>query len=274
MHRYASSSYVPDIMSFASVCHTNINRLHHTYTKLYTSCNLLSDYRPPRRVDCLVTLWSIGVKCLFQGHNITLPSSRTEPRVKNLAVTNLSFYSHRCTAANWNDGVKYFFSRTPQRIMPSVGNHLETLRSPFGALQTELRQRHDSYTCLSEPIQNKPLWLNKLVRLNKTVLYNEEFVNAGIVDYGHLINSAGELWDYDGVTKKFDIPSNNSSFIEFTKLYAALPFCWEDNKNYQIPDNHDHLSSFRLALNNITFSTKWVYICLREFNIVEPIKQQ
>ena len=79
------------------------------------------------------------------------------------------------------------------------------------------------YTCLCEPIQNKPLWLNKLVRLNKAVLYNEVFVNAGIVNYGHLINSAGELLDYDGVTKKFDIPPNNSSFIEFTKLYAALP---------------------------------------------------
>ena len=127
---------------------------------------------------------------------------------------------------------------------------------------------------MCEPIQNKPLWLNKLVRLNKTVLFNELFVNAGIVDYGHLINSAGELLDYDGVTKKFDIPPNNSSFIEFTKLYAALPFCWEDNKNYQLPDNHDHLSSFRSALNNIAFYTKWVYICLREFNIVEPIKQQ
>ena len=106
------------------------------------------------------------------------------------------------------------------------------------------------------------------------MLYNEEFVNAGIVDYGHLINSAGEILDYDGVTKKFDIPPNNSSFIKFTKLYVALPFCREDNKNYQLPDNHDHLSTFWSAINNITFSTKWVYICLHEFNIVESIQQQ
>ena len=97
---------------------------------------------------------------------------------------------------------------------------------------------------MCEPIQNKPLRLNKLVRLNKAVLYNEEFVNAGIVDYGHLINSAGELLDYDGVTEKFHISPNNSSFIEFIKLCAALPFCWEDNKNYQLPDNHDQLSAF------------------------------
>ena len=153
--------------------------------------------------------------------------------------------------------------------------HAQMILIPFQTLRNliDTMQKLYSYTCLCEPIQNKPLWLNKLVRLNKAVLYNEEFVNAGIVDYGHFINSAGELLDYDGVTKKFDIPPNNSSFIEFTKLYAALPFCWEDNKNYQLPDNHDHLASFRSALNNITFSTKWVYICLREFNIVEPIKQ-
>ena len=66
----------------------------------------------------------------------------------------------------------------------------------------------------------------------------------------------------------------NSSFNEFTKLCAAIPSCWEDNKNYQLPDDHDHTSAFRSALNHITFSTKWVYISLREFNIVEPIKQQ
>ena len=69
-------------------------------------------------------------------------------------------------------------------------------------------QKLYSYACLCEPIQNKPLWLNKLVRLNKAVLYNEELVNAGIVDYGHLINSAGEILDHDRVTKKFDIPPN------------------------------------------------------------------
>ena len=147
---------------------------------------------------------------------------------------------------------------------------------PFRTLRNLVNtmQKPYSYACLCEPIQNKPLWLNKLVRLNKAVLYNEEFVNPRIVDYGHLINSAGEILDYDRVTKKFDSPPNNSSISEFTKLYATLPFCWEDNKNYQLRDDHDHLSAFRSALNNITFSTKWVYNCLREFNILEPIKQQ
>ena len=79
---------------------------------------------------------------------------------------------------------------------------------PFRTLRNLIitMQKLYSYTCLCEPIQNKLLWLNKLVRLNKAVLYNEEFVNAGIVDYGHLINSAGEILDYDGVTEKFHIP--------------------------------------------------------------------
>ena len=84
---------------------------------------------------------------------------------------------------------------------------------PFRTLRNLINTMQKLYsdTCLCEPIQKKTLWLNKLVRLNKAVLYNEEFVNAGIVDYGHLINSAGEILDYDGVTKKFDIPPNNSS---------------------------------------------------------------
>ena len=33
-------------------------------------------------------------------------------------------------------------------------------------------------------VKNKPLWLNRLVRLNKAALYNEELVNAEIIDYG------------------------------------------------------------------------------------------
>ena len=75
-------------------------------------------------------------------------------------------------------------------------------------------------------------------------------------------------------TEKFDIAPNKSSFTEFTKLCAAIPSCWEENKNYQLPDNNDYLSAFPSALNYITFSTKWVYICLPEINIVEAIKQQ
>ena len=44
---------------------------------------------------------------------------------------------------------------------------------------------------------SKPFWLKRLVRLNKAVLYSEEIVIARILDYGYLINSAGEILDYD-----------------------------------------------------------------------------
>ena len=126
-------------------------------------------------------------------------------------------------------------------------------------------QKLYSSACLCEPVLNKPLWLNKLVRLNKAVLYNDKLAYGGIIDYGHLINSAGEILDYDRVIEKFDISPKNSSFIEFTKLCVALPSCWEENKNYQLPDNHDRLSAFRSALNNVRFFIKWVYIRLRQF---------
>ena len=109
---------------------------------------------------------------------------------------------------------------------------------PFRTLRNLINtmQKLYSYACLCETIQNKPLWLNKLVRLNKAVWYNEEFVNVGIVAYGHLINSAGEILDYVRVTEIFDILPNNTSFIEFTKLCAALPCCWKKTKliNYLI----------------------------------------
>ena len=85
---------------------------------------------------------------------------------------------------------------------------------PFRTLRKfiDTMQKLSSSSCLCNPIQNKPLWLNKLVRLNKAVLYNEEFVNAGIIDYGHLVHSAGETLEYDKATKKFDIFSKNSFF--------------------------------------------------------------
>ena len=55
---------------------------------------------------------------------------------------------------------------------------------------------------------------------------------------------------------------------------CSITFLLGRKQKLSLPDNQDHLSAFRLALNNITFSEKWIYIRLREFNIVEQIKQQ
>ena len=100
-----------------------------------------------------------------------------------------------------------------ERIQIKTLISFQTLRNLIDTMQ-KLRFSAD----FSDFIRNKPLWLNQLVRLNKAVLYNEELVYAGIVDYCHLSKSAGEMLDYDKVTEKFDISPNNSSFIEFTKL--------------------------------------------------------
>ena len=40
---------------------------------------------------------------------------------------------------------------------------------------------------------------------------------------------------YNRVTKRFKYSSNNSSLMEFTKLCAAIPSFWEENKNYHLP---------------------------------------
>ena len=75
------------------------------------------------------------------------------------------------------------------------------------------------------PDLNKPLMLNKMIRLKKASLYTVEFADAEIIDYDHLLNSAGEMLDYDRVTKKLDISPNNSSLIKITKLCAAISSC-------------------------------------------------
>ena len=71
---------------------------------------------------------NIGGKCFFQGHNDALPSSGTEPKAENIAVSNLRSYSLGCTAASWDNRVKRFFSKTQKRVMPSVGIKLATSR--------------------------------------------------------------------------------------------------------------------------------------------------
>ena len=52
---------------------------------------------------------NIGVKCLSQGHNDTLPSSGTKLRADNLVIANLCSYPLSCTAANWDDGVNCLY---------------------------------------------------------------------------------------------------------------------------------------------------------------------
>ena len=104
-----SSSYVPDVICFASVYHTNFYHLSTTHTQNLIRHAIISHTRPPQRVDCLAHYGSIGMKCLFQGHNDTLRSSQTKPRADNLAIANLHFILLICTPASWDDGIKCLF---------------------------------------------------------------------------------------------------------------------------------------------------------------------
>ena len=63
-------------------------------------------------------------------------------------------------------------------------------------------------------------------------------------------------------------------FIEYTSLIVAILYCLKENKNYQLPDNHIHLSTFSSGLNYIAFSTRWFYDRFYQFDIVKPITQQ
>ena len=75
------------------------SRLWTTSTRNLTLHAIISQIGPTRRVDALLHYRNIGVKCLCPGYNDTLPSSGTEPTVKNLAIANLRSYSLSCTAA-------------------------------------------------------------------------------------------------------------------------------------------------------------------------------
>ena len=74
----------------------------------------------------------IGVKCLSQGHNDTLPSSGRKPRADDLAIANLPYNPLSCTAASWDISVKCLSQE--QRVGPIVGIELATLQLIFGAL--------------------------------------------------------------------------------------------------------------------------------------------
>jgi len=47
--------------------------------------------------------------------------------------------------------------------------------------------------------EDRPLWLNKMVRYNNKSLFYGEMVNAGITHYGHLLGLDGLIMEYDDV---------------------------------------------------------------------------
>ena len=88
--------YVPDV-----ICYTSVY-----YTKSLTRYASFSQNEPPWAVDALTMLWVHRPKMSFPTHKDTLLSSKTEPRVNNLAVANLPSYPLSYTATSWDDSVE------------------------------------------------------------------------------------------------------------------------------------------------------------------------
>ena len=93
--------YEPQVICFASVCRTNMDRLSTTLTRDLIRHAIFIQTGPPWRVNCFA-LGNIRRKYFFQEHNDRLPSSRTETRVNNLAVADLRSYPLNCSAASWD----------------------------------------------------------------------------------------------------------------------------------------------------------------------------
>jgi len=74
---------------------------------------------------------------------------------------------------------------------------------PFRSLRDAIYifRKPISETDVCQSFDDRPLWLNKAVRYKIVPLWNAEMVNAGITDYGHLLDSNGELQEYDKIAE-------------------------------------------------------------------------
>ena len=106
---YCYSKYELDVIRFTSVYLSN--------TKPDTSCSLWLERTTAKVKFCLIPLKENRRKVSFPGHNDTLPSSGTEPRVDSLVVTNLHSYPIKCTAASWDISVKRLSQRHTQHCI-------------------------------------------------------------------------------------------------------------------------------------------------------------
>ena len=84
---------------------------------------------PPQWVDCLAPLRKYRREVSFPRDNSTLPSSGTELRAHNFAITYLRSYLLSCTAASWDDIVKCFTQEHKSAcVIPCLGIELTTLQ--------------------------------------------------------------------------------------------------------------------------------------------------
>ena len=105
-----------------------------------------------------------------------------------------------------------------------IVNNLISLRFSKSALKT-LKVILDVFEEIKTGI--KFLWLNKSVKYQNKLIFNDEFFNAGIYDFYHLVvKSDGDLFSYEEMAIKFKITPNNYSFIKYVRLILAILMIW------------------------------------------------
>ena len=98
------------------VSHTNMDHLsiYHTNGKLMSY--IFSLNKPPQWINARPHLKSISKKCLFQGHNILLPSREIKPRYDNLVNSDFHFYP--LNSCNLDISVKGFSQKHSKAMCP------------------------------------------------------------------------------------------------------------------------------------------------------------
>ena len=85
------------------------------------------------------------MECLSQGHINTMPCSRTELRVDNLAVVNLHYYPLSCTAASRDIDVNCVFQEHNSALCPAWVSY---------------QQPYNYYSALEQTVLCRRLWKN------------------------------------------------------------------------------------------------------------------
>ena len=106
-------------------------------------------------------------------------------------------------------------------------------------------------------------------------MFIEEFFEAGIVHFQHLLNANGDLLSYDEMASAFALSPNNSSFLKYIKMVAAIPENWLDENPNLTSTSYVSFKEKSLQKSGFLGKTnKAVYNFLRENNKILPIKQQ
>jgi len=110
------------------------------------------------------------------------------------------------------------------------------------------------------------------VKHKRKSLYIEQFVNAGLFYHSQLMDNQYKYLCFEEFVRKFNLPSDNETYLHYVMLYLAIPESWE---NFDSLSNHASFDLLRIAKVNTISNrnvTKKVYLHLT--NSTFPEKQQ